>query len=58
MYRLYEEDLQVTIESRTESLQALRELGPPDLVHLMRIPVKGASKQVRRKKSLFRLAQC
>lgn len=45
--RLYEEDLQITIESRTESLQALRELGPPDLVHLMKVPIKGASKQVQ-----------
>lgn len=44
--RLYEEELLSAIESRTEALQALRELGPPDLVHLIKQPVKSTTKQV------------
>ncbi|KAF2673164.1 putative clathrin-coated vesiclec protein [Microthyrium microscopicum] len=41
---LYEEDIHTAIDARTETLQALRELGPPDLVHLTKTPVKGAPK--------------
>lgn len=41
-----EEDHQTAIDIRTDSLQALRELGPPDLVHLAKHPVKSVNKQV------------
>jgi len=34
------------IEIRTDSLQSLRELGPPDLVHLVKQPVKSTAKSV------------
>lgn len=45
--RLFEDDAQSVIEVRTDSLQTLRELGPPDLVHLVKQPAKSsASKQV------------
>jgi len=44
--RLYEDDAQSVIEVRTDSLQSLRELGPPDLVHLVKQPVKSSTKQV------------
>ncbi|PSN66835.1 chaps-domain-containing protein [Corynespora cassiicola Philippines] len=43
---IYEDELHSAIEARTESLQALRELGPPDLVHLIKQPIKSATKQV------------
>jgi len=33
------------VDLRTETLQALRELGPPDLVHLIKQPVKSATKK-------------
>jgi hypothetical protein len=46
MHRIFEEDFFGVVESRTESLPSLRDLGPPDLVHLTRVPVKGAQKQV------------
>ncbi|KAF2398500.1 chaps-domain-containing protein [Trichodelitschia bisporula] len=42
---IYEEELGSTIDLRTESLQSLRELGPPDLVLLVKTPQKGANKQ-------------
>jgi len=35
------------VEIRSDSLQTLRELGPPDLVHLVKQPVKSTTKQVR-----------
>lgn len=35
------------IEIRTDSLQSLRELGPPDLVDLVKQPVKSTTKQVK-----------
>jgi len=44
---IYEEELQSAIDARGDSLQALRELGPPDLVHLIKQPIKSANKQVR-----------
>ncbi|KZM28367.1 bud site selection protein [Ascochyta rabiei] len=42
---IYEDELHSAIESRSESLQTLRELGPPDLVHLIKQPIKSTSKQ-------------
>ncbi|KAF1959533.1 chaps-domain-containing protein [Byssothecium circinans] len=43
---IYEEELHSAIEARSESLQTLRELGPPDLVHIIKQPIKSATKQV------------
>ncbi|KAF9697264.1 hypothetical protein EKO04_004584 [Ascochyta lentis] len=42
---IYEDELHSAIEARSESLQTLRELGPPDLVHLIKQPIKSTSKQ-------------
>jgi hypothetical protein len=44
--RLFEDDAHSVVDIRTDSLQSLRELGPPDLVHLIKQPVKSSSKQV------------
>jgi hypothetical protein len=45
--RIYENETISVIDARTETLSSLRELGPPDLVHLMKQPTKtGSSKQV------------
>lgn len=44
--RLTEEVLHESIDSRTESLVALRELGPPDLVHLLKQSPRSQSKQL------------
>jgi hypothetical protein len=44
--RIFEDDLHTVVDARTESLQTLRELGPPDLAQLVKIPIKGAQKQV------------
>ncbi|CCX34663.1 Chs5p-Arf1p-binding proteins-domain-containing protein [Pyronema domesticum] len=41
-----EQDLFESIGARTESLQALRELGPPDLVHLIKSQPKSAIKEI------------
>ena len=35
-YRIVEEDIDTAIEYRNEALQTIRELGPPDLVHLVK----------------------
>ncbi|GAB7348924.1 hypothetical protein MBLNU459_g7610t1 [Dothideomycetes sp. NU459] len=43
---IFEDDANDVIDLRTENLQALRELGPPDLVHLVKQPVKSTTKQV------------
>ncbi|KAF2111673.1 bud site selection protein [Lophiotrema nucula] len=43
---IYEDELHSAIEARAESLQTLRELGPPDLVHLIKQPIKSTTKQV------------
>jgi hypothetical protein len=43
---IYEDELQSAIEARSESLQTLRELGPPDLVHLIKQPIKSPTKQI------------
>lgn len=45
--RIYEHDENASVELRTESLQHLRELGPPDLVQLVKQPIKSTTKQVR-----------
>ena len=34
--RIVEEEIETAIESRNEALQTIRELGPPDLVHLIK----------------------
>ncbi|KAK3378874.1 Chs5p-Arf1p-binding proteins-domain-containing protein [Lasiosphaeria ovina] len=41
-----EEVLHEAIDARTESLIALRELGPPDLVHLLKQPLRNPTKQI------------
>lgn len=38
--------MQSSVQARSESLQTLRELGPPDLVHLVKQPIKSAAKQL------------
>ncbi|KJX99333.1 clathrin-coated vesiclec protein (Bud7) [Zymoseptoria brevis] len=43
---LFEDDAHPVIDVRTESLQTLRELGPPDLIHLIKQPNKSTTKQV------------
>jgi len=40
---LFEDDSHSVVEIRTDSLQSLRELGPPDLVYLVKQPVKTSS---------------
>ncbi|MCJ1269779.1 hypothetical protein MMC22_009672 [Lobaria immixta] len=42
---IIEEEIESAIESRNESLSALRELGPPDLVHLVKQSVKSGGRQ-------------
>lgn len=43
---LVEHDLYESVNARTESLQILRELGPPDLVHLVKSQPKTGLKEV------------
>ena len=43
--RIVEEELDSSIESRNEALQTIRELGPPDLIHLVR-QAKSGGRQV------------
>lgn len=45
-YRISEEVLHDSIEARTESLLSLRELGPPDLVHLLKQNLRNTGKQL------------
>lgn len=46
--RIYEEeDIYAAVDARTESLQSLRELGPPDLIYLVKQPKANANRQVR-----------
>ena len=46
-HRIYEEeDVFSAVEVRTESLQNLRELGPPDLVYLIKQSKTNPSRQV------------
>ncbi|KAI9660092.1 MAG: hypothetical protein M1821_001444 [Bathelium mastoideum] len=40
---IFEDELQSVVDARTDTLQTLRELGPPDLVHLVKQPVKSTS---------------
>ncbi|KAH2280663.1 hypothetical protein KXW96_003366 [Aspergillus fumigatus] len=43
---IYEEDeIFAAVDARTESLQSLRELGPPDLVYLVKQPKTNANRQ-------------
>ncbi|EAQ87675.1 conserved hypothetical protein [Chaetomium globosum CBS 148.51] len=43
---LTEEVLHEAIDARTDSLASLRELGPPDLVHLIKQPLRSGGKHV------------
>ncbi|KAK6333865.1 hypothetical protein TWF730_004048 [Orbilia blumenaviensis] len=43
---LVEVDLHESLEARTESLLTLRQLGPPDLVHLIKVQPKGTHKEI------------
>lgn len=36
----------LVVDARTEELHQLRELGPPDLIHLVKQPIKSATKQI------------
>ncbi len=45
--RIIEEEIESAIESRNEALPVLRELGPPDLVHLVKQSVKSGGRQVK-----------
>ncbi|KAJ9610255.1 bud site selection protein [Cladophialophora chaetospira] len=40
-----DDEIGLAVDARTESLPGLRELGPPDLVHLVKQSVKAGSKQ-------------
>jgi Chs5-Arf1p-binding protein BUD7/BCH1 len=40
-----DDDIGLAVDARTESLPGLRELGPPDLVHLVKQSVKAGAKQ-------------
>ncbi|KAL8704828.1 MAG: hypothetical protein Q9201_002023 [Fulgogasparrea decipioides] len=42
---IVEEEIDSAIESRNEALPTLRELGPPDLVHLVKQSIKSGNKQ-------------
>ncbi|KAL8733239.1 MAG: hypothetical protein Q9166_002256 [cf. Caloplaca sp. 2 TL-2023] len=42
---IIEEEIESAIDSRNESLPTLRELGPPDLVHLVKQSIKSGNKQ-------------
>lgn len=42
---IIEEEIESAVDSRNESLPTLRELGPPDLVHLVKQSVKSGNKQ-------------
>ncbi|KAL9600689.1 MAG: hypothetical protein Q9219_003019 [cf. Caloplaca sp. 3 TL-2023] len=43
---IVEDEIESAVESRNEALQTLRELGPPDLVHLVKQSVKSGNKQI------------
>lgn len=46
-HRIYEEeDVFTAVDARTESLQNLRELGPPDLVYLVKQSKTNPTRQV------------
>ena len=44
--RILEDQLHIAVDTRTEALQTLRELGPPDLVHLVKQTNRTPPKQV------------
>ena len=44
--RIVEEEIESAIEARNEALQTIRELGPPDLVHLIK-QSKSGGRQVQ-----------
>lgn len=44
-HRIVEEEIESAVDSRNDALQALRELGPPDLVHLVKQSIKSGNKQ-------------
>ncbi len=46
-FRILEDQLQISVDTRTDALQTLRELGPPDLVHLIKQTNRTPPKQVR-----------
>lgn len=55
IFRIYDdEDVYAAIDARTESLQNLRELGPPDLVYLVKQSKTNPNRQVHGS----RLIQC
>lgn len=41
-----DDDIFAAVDARTESLQNLRELGPPDLVYLVKQPKTNSTRQV------------
>ncbi|KAF2097912.1 chaps-domain-containing protein [Rhizodiscina lignyota] len=43
---IFEDEIQTVVDARTDTLQGLRELGPPDLVHLIKSPIKSQNKQI------------
>ncbi|EPE10539.1 bud site selection protein [Ophiostoma piceae UAMH 11346] len=43
---IVEDELHESVDSRTEQLMVLRELGPPDLVHLVKAPIRGNGRQI------------
>jgi hypothetical protein len=45
--RIVENEIHESVNARTETLAVLRELGPPDLVHLIKSQPKAAVKEVR-----------
>ncbi|KAL8668832.1 MAG: hypothetical protein Q9168_006554 [Polycauliona sp. 1 TL-2023] len=42
---IIEEEIETAVDSRNDSLPSLRELGPPDLVHLVKQSIKSGNKQ-------------
>lgn len=50
--RIVEEEIESAIESRNDALQTIRELGPPDLVHLVK-QAKSGGRQVSSRHCFF-----
>ena len=44
-YRIVEEEIESSVEARNDGLSTIRELGPPDLVHLIK-QAKSGGRQV------------
>ena len=51
--RVIEQEIESAIDSRNEALPTLRELGPPDLVHLVKQSVKSGNRQVRNVQAIY-----